>query len=76
MAVTESTMRLQSGAAAPDFRLADVVTGETVSLDAGKNALVVMFICRYCPCVVHVSDAPSSLKQMARELGFNFPFCL
>jgi peroxiredoxin len=107
MAATQSTMLLELGAPAPDFHLPDVVTGKTISLEtfAGKKALVVMFICRHCPYVVHVkeelarlgrdyagksvgivaisandaeaypADAPESLKEMALELGFNFPFC-
>jgi len=107
MAATPSTMLLELGAPAPDFQLPDVVTGKTISLDtfAGKKALLVMFICRHCPYVVHVQeelarlgrdyaaksvgivaissndaaaypmDAPPSLKRMAEELGFNFPFC-
>lgn len=107
MALTPSTMMLELGAPAPEFHLPDVVSGQTVSLGtfAGKKALVVMFICRHCPNVVHVKeelarlgrdyadksvgivaissndaqaypmDAPASLKQMAEELGFNFPFC-
>jgi peroxiredoxin len=107
MALTESTMLFELGAPAPDFHLPDVVTGKTISLDtfAGKKALVVMFICRHCPYVVHVKeelarlgrdyagqpagivaisandaasypmDAPASLKQMAEELGFQFPYC-
>lgn len=105
MAATESTM-LALGTPAPDFHLPDVVTGRTVSLQdfADKKALLVMFICRHCPYVVHVrhelaklgvdyadksvgivaissndaeaypEDAPESLKQMALELGFRFPF--
>jgi peroxiredoxin len=100
-------MLLELGAPAPDFHLPDVVTGRTISLETfgGKKALVVMFICRHCPYVVHVkeelarlgrdyagksvgivaisandaeaypADAPESLKEMALELGFNFPFC-
>ena len=107
MALAESTMLLELGAPAPDFHLPDVVTGKTISLDtfAGRKALVVMFICRHCPYVVHVKeelarlgrdyagqpagivaisandaasypmDAPASLKQMAEELGFQFPYC-
>lgn len=107
MAATQSTMLLELGAPAPDFHLPDVVTGKTISLDtfAGKKALVVMFICRHCPYVIHVKDelarlgrdyagkpvgivaissndaeaypedAPESLKEMAEQLGFNFPFC-
>ena len=106
MAATESRM-LALGTAAPDFRLPDVVSGDTISLDtfADKKALLVMFICRHCPFVVHVKnqlarlgkdyagqsagivaissndaesypeDAPASLKEMAVELGFRFPFC-
>lgn len=107
MALTPSTMMLELGAPAPEFHLPDVISGQTISLGtfAGKKALVVMFICRHCPYVVHVKeelarlgrdyadksvgivaissndaqaypmDAPASLKQMAEELGFNFPFC-
>jgi len=107
MAATPSTMMLELGAPAPDFQLPDVVSGKRISLDtfAGKKALVVMFICRHCPYVVHVQeelarlgrdyaaksvgivaissndaaaypmDAPPGLKQMAEELGFNFPLC-
>lgn len=107
MALTPSTMMLELGAPAPEFHLPDVVSGKTISLEtfAGKKALVVMFICRHCPYVVHVKeelarlgrdyagrsvgivaissndaqaypmDAPASLRQMAEELGFNFPFC-
>jgi peroxiredoxin len=46
------------GTAAPDFRLPDVVTHRTVSRDdfAAKQGLLVMFICRHCPFVVHVQD--------------------
>ena len=57
MALTESTM-LELGKPAPDFQLPDVVSGDTISLDtfAGKKALLVMFICRHCPYVVHVKD--------------------
>ncbi len=106
MVKTLSTM-LDLGTAAPDFHLADVVEGDTVSLDTfnGRKALLVMFICRHCPFVIHIQhelarigrdyrdkdvgivaissndteshpeDAPSSLKEMAEELGFEFPFC-
>ncbi len=106
MALTPSTM-LPLGTKAPDFQLPDVVSGETISLDtfAGKQALLVMFICRHCPFVKHVQtqlaqigkdyansdvgivaisandaanypdDAPDKLKEMAKELGFTFPFC-
>lgn len=96
---------LALGTEAPDFRLPDVTSGETVSLDQfrGKKALLVMFICRHCPYVKHVQnelarlgpdyadksvgivaissndasaypdDAPESLSEMAKDLGFRFP---
>ena len=106
MALTPSTM-LELGTKAPEFRLPDVVSGKTISLStfAGKQVLLVMFICRHCPYVVHVrqelarlgrdyakqsvgivaisandaaghpDDAPAKLSEMAKELGFAFPFC-
>jgi peroxiredoxin len=106
MAKTESTM-LALGTEAPGFTLPDVVSGEDVSLATfeGRRALLVMFICRHCPFVVHVrdelarlgrdyadadlgivaissndagaypDDRPESLREMAEELGFTFPFC-
>jgi peroxiredoxin len=49
---------LALGTSAPDFRLPEVTSGETISLDtfAGKKALLVMFICRHCPYVKHVQN--------------------
>lgn len=105
MAVTPSTM-LALGTLAPAFLLTNVVDNQQYSLDSfkDKKVLVVMFICRHCPFVVHVQnelaklgkdyadksvafvaissndaekyplDAPDKLKEMALELGFNFPF--
>jgi peroxiredoxin len=56
MALISSMLPL--GTPAPAFTLPDVVTGSPVSLAdfAGKEALLVMFICRHCPYVVHVRD--------------------
>jgi len=67
MALTESTM-LELGTKAPEFRLPDVVTGKTVSLEsfAAKDALLVMFICRHCPYVVHVKQ---ELAKLGRDYG-------
>ncbi len=61
MALTPSTM-LALGTKAPDFTLPDVVSGNSISLATvgGKKALLVMFICRHCPYVVHVK------KELAR----------
>jgi peroxiredoxin len=47
---------LPLGTAAPAFTLPDVTTQRMVSLAdfADKEALLVMFICKHCPYVVHV----------------------
>ena len=65
MALTPSTM-LALGTAAPEFRLPDVVSGKAISLStfAGKKALLVMFICRHCPYVVHVKE---ELARLGRD---------
>ena len=65
MALTPSTM-LPLGTKAPDFRLTDVVSGKTISLDtfASKQALLVMFICRHCPFVKHVQ---AELAQIGKD---------
>jgi peroxiredoxin len=65
MALTPSTM-LPLGTAAPDFSLPDVVSGQTIALAtcAGKRALLVMFICRHCPYVVHVRE---ELARLGRD---------
>ncbi|MDJ1171931.1 thioredoxin family protein [Roseofilum sp. BLCC_M154] len=64
MARTESTM-LALGTLAPDFQLPDVVSGEIISLEsfAQKKALLVMFICKHCPFVIHVQHQLSSLGK-------------
>lgn len=47
------------GRKAPQFALPDVLTGERVALDnfAHQKALLVMFICKHCPYVLHVKPA-------------------
>ena len=64
MALTASTM-LPLGTLAPDFHLPDVVTGNTISLStfSGKQALLVMFICRHCPFVKHIKDELARLGK-------------
>lgn len=56
---------LALGQIAPDFKLTDVLTGETVSRDdfADKKALVVMFICRHCPFVQRVKAGLAALSK-------------
>ena len=64
MALTPSTM-LALGTAAPDFRLPDVVSGQTIALStfSGVQALLVMFICRHCPYVQHVQQELARLGK-------------
>ena len=106
--MAKASVMLPLGTMAPAFALRDVVSGQVYSLDSftGKTALLVMFICRHCPYVVHIEqevakigrdyldtnlgivaissndasqypdDAPDRLKEMAKRLGFTFPFCV
>jgi len=65
MPETPSTMA-PLGMKAPQFRLTDVISGRTVSLDDSKAApaLLVMFICNHCPYVRHVRE---HLAHLVRE---------
>lgn len=53
---------LDLGTPAPAFSLPDVVSGQSISIETfgSAKALLVMFICRHCPFVVHVQ------KELAR----------
>jgi peroxiredoxin len=53
------------GTMAPPFALRDVVSGQVYTLDsfADKSALLVMFLCRHCPYVVHVQDEIAKLGR-------------
>lgn len=55
MAATPSNM-MPLGTLAPAFRLPEVVTGKTVTLQELKSkvATLIMFICNHCPFVKHV----------------------
>ncbi len=60
-----SSMMLELGTPAPDFRLPDT-NGKMVSLADFKDApaLLVMFICNHCPYVKHIRDG---LAQFGRQ---------
>jgi thiol-disulfide isomerase/thioredoxin len=65
MSLTESTM-LELGTIAPYFVLPDVVFGDNVEAEdvvAGKNALLVMFICAHCPYVKHINAGLAALGR-------------
>ena len=57
---------LQLGTTAPPFALHDVVSGQRYSLDSftAKTGLLVMFICKHCPYVVHVEQ---ELARLGRD---------
>jgi len=61
-----SSSMLPLGTAAPSFTLPDVTTGCPVSLGdfAEKEALLVMFVCKHCPYVVHVR---AELARLGRD---------
>ena len=67
MSAKPSTMT-ELGQGAHSFALPDVITGETVTLDhfAERKALLIMFICRHCPYVIHVKPA---LIQLAADFS-------
>lgn len=58
MALTSSETRA-AGTPLPQFALPDVVSGGMVtpSTFAGSKALVIIFLCRHCPYVVHILPA-------------------
>lgn len=64
MALTPSNM-LPLGTPAPDLMLPEVSDRWLVQLSdfAAKDILVVMFICRHCPYVVHVNEELARLGQ-------------
>lgn len=65
MSLTPSNM-LPLGTSAPAFTLPDVTTEHAVTLDtfAGKEALLVIFLCNHCPYVIHVRE---ELARLARD---------
>jgi glutaredoxin len=64
VAVTSTMLPL--GTSAPDFKLPELVTGETRSLGQfGATGPLVMFICNYCPYVKHV-------QQVLARLGTDY----
>ncbi len=69
--VAISSAMLSLGTAAPPFSLRDVVSGRTYSLEsfADKPALLVMFICRHCPYMVHVEQELTKIGLDHRDTG-------
>ena len=66
-----ASVMLPLGTPAPPFSLRDVVSGQSYSLASfnGKAALLVMFICRHCPYVVHVEQEIAKIGQDYTDRG-------
>lgn len=62
---------LPLGTPAPAFELCDVVSGQTYSLRSfsNKTALLIMFICRHCPYVVHVEQELAKIGHDYLDTG-------
>jgi thiol-disulfide isomerase/thioredoxin len=62
------------GTPAPDFKLPDVKSGQTLSLTELKSdkATVIMFICNHCPFVKHVNQGLVALANdyIAKDVSF------
>jgi peroxiredoxin len=66
-----ASVMLPLGTPAPPFALRDVVSGQIYSLDSfiDKTALLVMFMCRHCPYVVHVEHGIANIGQDYKNTG-------
>ena len=66
-----ASVMLPLGTPAPPFALRDVVSAQIYSLDSftDKTALLVMFMCRHCPYVVHVEHGIAKIGQDYRDTG-------
>lgn len=73
MAATESNM-MPLGTKAPNFNLADAISGKNKSLKELKSdkATVVMFICNHCPFVKHVQTGLVKLANDYLPKGISF----
>jgi len=65
MSLTASTM-MELGTEIPSFALPDVRTGKVVRVpeQCAQGPILVMFICRHCPYVIHVK---SELARIGRD---------
>jgi peroxiredoxin len=70
----ESLQSIPLGTPAADFSLPDVVTGNVISLSSlpSARALLVMFICRHCPYVVHVREEILRIANDYQPQGVTF----
>ncbi len=69
-----TTMQIELGFQAPDFTLADTVSGTDKSLQdvKGDKATVMMFICNHCPFVKHINEELVRLANDYTDKGISF----
>ncbi len=72
MALKQSTM-LPLGTPMPQFSLPNVMTGEILSPDHVQDGTVIliMFICRHCPYVIHVQEELAKLGRDYENRNLN-----
>lgn len=72
MAATASNM-FPLGAAAPDFKLPDTISGKTYSLNElqGQRGTLILFICNHCPYVLHIKQQLIAIAQHYASLGIS-----
>ncbi len=72
--VAVESQMMELATPAPDFELEEVTDGSTVALAdlAESPALVVAFLCKHCPFVVHVQDEFASLAHEYQARGVQF----
>lgn len=70
MAMTPSNM-LPLGTTAPNFKLPDTVSGESVQYSdvAGEKGTLIMFICNHCPFVKHIQSQLAEIGRVYPEKG-------
>ena len=73
--MTIASVMLPLGTPALPFFLPDVVSGQVYTLDSfhGKDALLVMFICRHCPYVKHVEEELAKIGKDYQNKKRQFP---
>lgn len=64
----------QIGFKAPEFKLYDVVSGDSLSLETlmGDKGTVVMFLANHCPYVKHVQEEIVRVANDYQVIGFGF----
>lgn len=69
----ESYMTLPLGSSVPDFSLPDVLTQKAVSGQdyADAPALLVVFLCRHCPYVVHIRKELVLIAEAYEKKGLS-----